>query len=48
MKCFLSATVLSLASSMVPSLKKDCSFLSKCEEYDDLKKAVDAYKAKKK
>jgi hypothetical protein len=30
------------------SLKQDCSFLSKCEEYDDLKKAVDAYKAKKK
>ncbi len=48
MKCFLCATVLSLALSMVPSLKKDGSFLSKCEEYDDLKKAVDAYKAKKK
>ena len=36
------------AEKQLAALKKDGSFLSKCEEYDDLKKAVDAYKAKKK
>ena len=36
------------AEKQLAALKKDCSFLNKCEEYEDLKKAVDAYKAKKK
>jgi hypothetical protein len=29
-------------------LKKACPMFGKCEEYDDLKKAIDTYKAKKK
>ena len=36
------------AEKQLAALKRDCSFLNKCEEYEDLKKAVDAYKAKKK
>jgi Flp pilus assembly protein TadD len=36
------------AEKQLAALKKDCSFLNKCEEYEDLKKALDAYKAKKK
>ena len=36
------------AEKQLAALKKACPFFGKCEEYDDLKKAVDAYKAKKK
>ena len=30
------------------ALKKACPMFGKCEEYEDLKKAIDTYKAKKK
>ena len=36
------------AEKQLVALKKACPFLGKCEEYDDLKKAIDSYKAKKK
>jgi Flp pilus assembly protein TadD len=36
------------AEKQLAALKRACPFLGKCEEYDDLKKAIDAYKAKKK
>jgi Flp pilus assembly protein TadD len=36
------------AEKQLTSLKKSCPFFGKCEEYEDLKKAVDSYKAKKK
>jgi Tfp pilus assembly protein PilF len=36
------------AEKQLASLKKACPFFGKCEEYEDLKKAVDSYKAKKK
>ena len=36
------------ADKQLAALKKVCPFFGKCEEYDDLKKAVDAYRAKKK
>ena len=36
------------AEKQLVALKKACPFFGKCEEYEDLKKAVDAYKAKKK
>lgn len=36
------------AEKQLAALKKACPFIGKCEEYDDLKKAIDAYKAKKK
>ena len=36
------------AEKQLASLKKACPFFGKCEEFDDLKKAIDAYKAKKK
>jgi len=36
------------AEKQLAALKKACPFFGKCEEYDDLKKAIDAYKAKKK
>jgi tetratricopeptide (TPR) repeat protein len=36
------------AEKQLVALKKACPFFGKCEEYDDLKKAIDAYKAKKK
>jgi Tfp pilus assembly protein PilF len=36
------------AEKQLAALKKACPFLGKCEEYEDLKKAIDAYKAKKK
>ena len=35
------------AEKQLAALKNACPFFGKCEEYDDLKKAVDAYKAKK-
>jgi len=36
------------ADKQLASLKKACPFFGKCEEYEDLKKAIDGYKAKKK
>jgi Flp pilus assembly protein TadD len=36
------------AEKQLAALKKACPFFGKCEEYDDLKQAIDAYKAKKK
>jgi Flp pilus assembly protein TadD len=36
------------AEKQLAALKKACPLFDKCEEYDDLKKEIDAYKAKKK
>ncbi|MGE5218733.1 MAG: tetratricopeptide repeat protein [Chloroflexota bacterium] len=36
------------AEKQLSALKKACPIFGKCDEYDDLKKAIDAYKAKKK
>jgi Tfp pilus assembly protein PilF len=36
------------ADKQLAALKKACPFFGKCEEYDDLKRALDAYKANKK
>lgn len=36
------------AEKQLAALKKACPFFGRCEEYDDLKKAIDAYKAKRK
>ena len=36
------------ADKELAMLKKACPMFGKCEEYDDLKKAIDDYKAKKK
>jgi Flp pilus assembly protein TadD len=36
------------AEKQLAALKRACPFLGKCEEYDDLKKAIDEYKARKK
>jgi Flp pilus assembly protein TadD len=35
------------AEKQLVALKKACPFFGRCEEYDDLKKAIDTYKAKK-
>ena len=45
---YLDMNQLANAEKQLVSLKKACPFFGKCEEYDDLKKAIDAYKAKKK
>jgi len=36
------------AEKQLAALKKACPFFGKCEEFEDLKKAIDAYKTKKK
>jgi Flp pilus assembly protein TadD len=36
------------AEKQLAALKKACPFFGKCEEFEDLKKAIDGYKAKKK
>ncbi len=36
------------AEKQLVTFKKACPFFGKCEEFEDLKKAIDAYKAKKK
>ena len=36
------------AEKQLAALKKACPFFGKCEELEDLKKAIDGYKAKKK
>lgn len=45
---YLDMNQLDNAEKQLASLKKACPFFGKCEEFDDLKKAIDAYKAKKK
>jgi Flp pilus assembly protein TadD len=45
---YLQMNQLGNAEKQLASLKSACPFLGSCEEYDDLKKAVDEYKAKKK
>jgi Flp pilus assembly protein TadD len=35
------------AEKQLQALKKACPFFGKCEEYDDLKEAIEKYKAKK-
>lgn len=35
------------AEKQLAALKKACPFFGRCEEFDDLKKAIDSYKAKK-
>ena len=36
------------AEKQLAALKKACPFFGKCEEFEDLKKAIDAYKARNK
>lgn len=36
------------AEKQLAALKKACPFFGKCEEFEDLKKAIDSYKVKKK
>lgn len=45
---YLDMNQLDNAEKQLAALKNACPFFGKCEEYEDLKKAVDAYKAKKK
>lgn len=45
---YLDMNQLDNAEKQLASLKKACPFFGKCEEFDDLKKSIDAYKAKKK
>ena len=45
---YLDMNQLDNAEKQLASLKKACPFFGKCEEFDDLKKAIDDYKAKKK
>jgi len=45
---YLDMNQLDNAEKQLVALKKACPFFGKCEEYDDLKKEIDAYKAKKK
>jgi Flp pilus assembly protein TadD len=45
---YLDLNQLENAEKQLAALKKACPFFGRCEEFDDLKKAIDAYKAKKK
>ena len=45
---YLDMNQLDNAEKQLVALKKACPFFGRCEEYDDLKKEIDAYKAKKK
>ena len=45
---YLDLNQLDNAEKQLAALKKACPFFGRCEEYDDLKKEIDAYKAKKK
>ncbi len=45
---YLDLNQLSNAEKQLAALKKACPFFGGCEEFEDLKKAIDAYKAKKK
>ena len=44
---YLDMNQLDNAEKQLAALKKACPFFGKCEEYDDLKAAIDKYKAKK-
>ena len=44
---YLEMNQLGNAEKQLAALKRACPWLGKCEEYEDLKKAVDEYKAKK-
>jgi Flp pilus assembly protein TadD len=43
---YLDMNQLANAEKELASLKKACPFFGKCEEYDDLKEAIEKYKAK--
>jgi Flp pilus assembly protein TadD len=45
---YLDMNQLADAEKELASLKKACPFFGKCEEYDDLKEAIEKYKAKQK
>ena len=45
---YLDMNQLDNAEKQLTALKSACPFFGKCEEYEDLKKEIDAYKAKKK
>jgi len=45
---YLDMNQLDNAEKQLAALKKACPFFGRCEEFDDLKKAIDGYKAKKK
>ena len=45
---YLDMNQLDNAEKQLAALKKACPFFGRCEEYDDLKKEIDAYRAKKK
>ena len=45
---YLDLNQLNNAEKQLAALKKACPFFGTCEAFEDLKKAVDAYKAKKK
>ncbi len=44
---YLDMKQLTNAEKQLAALKKACPFFGKCEEFEDLKRAIDAYKAKK-
>jgi Tfp pilus assembly protein PilF len=44
---YLDMNQLDNAEKQLAALKKACPFFGKCEEYEDLKAAIDKYKAKK-
>jgi Flp pilus assembly protein TadD len=45
---YLDMNQLADAEKELASLKRACPFFGKCEEYDDLKEAIEKYKAKQK
>jgi Flp pilus assembly protein TadD len=45
---YLDLNQLENAEKQLAALKRACPFFGRCEEFDDLKKAIDGYKAKKK
>jgi hypothetical protein len=45
---YLDMNQLANAEKQLAALKKACPFFGKCAEYDDLKEAIDKYKAAKK
>lgn len=45
---YLGMNQLDNAEKQLVALKKACPFFGRCEEYEDLKKEIDAFKAKKK
>jgi Tfp pilus assembly protein PilF len=45
---YLDMNQLTSAEKQLAALKKACPWFGRCEEYEDLKKAIEGYKAKKK